>query len=128
MYPLYFMVQYHTRENVYFNFLAGPSMSVISTRFTMDRWGLSGKNALEYILKTDSDPVIRIRAENGVVQSALILPESQRSRLSISQTGPAKYFMTNDLYNPTDPIRGKVYFTVKVFDADIMTVIRLDQQ
>ncbi len=125
-YPVYFMVQYHTRENVFFNFLAGPRMSVIATRFTMDRWALSSKNALEYILDTDPDRTIRIRADSGVYQSNLILSELQRSRLELFEKGAAKYFMTNDIYVPTDQTQGTVYYTVKVFDADILTVIRLN--
>ena len=126
IYPVYFMVQYHTRENVFFNFLAGSSMSVIASRFTMDRWALASKDALEYILNTDPDPTIRIRADSGVYQSNLILPELQRSRLILFEKGAAKYFMTNERYVPTDQNRGTVYYTVKVFDADILTVIRLD--
>jgi hypothetical protein len=101
-------------------------MSVIARRFTMDRWALSSKDALEYILNTDSDPTIRIRADSGISQSNLILPKPQRSRLQLFEKGAAKYFITNNLYVPTDKNRGTVYYTVKVFDADILTVIRLD--
>ncbi len=126
IYPVYFMVQYHTRENVFFNFLAGPSMPVIARRFTMDRWALASKDALEYILNTDTDPTIRIRAARGIYQSNLILPKPQRSRLKLIEKGAAEYFMTNGIYVPTDQTRGTVYYTVKVFDADIFTVIRLD--
>ncbi len=126
VYPVYFMVQYHTRENVFFNFLAGPRMSVIATRFTMDRWALSSKDALEYILDTDPDRTIRIRAGGGVYQSNLILPELQRSRLKLYKKGAAKYFMTNEIYFPTAETQGTVYYTVKVFDADIFTVIMLN--
>ncbi len=120
-YPVYFMVQYHTHENVFFNFLAGSRMSVIATRFSMDRWGLASKDALEYILETDTRHVIYIQAQNGIVKSFLILPKSERNRLIISKKGPAEYFMTND-YTATKPPSGTVYYTVKVFDAPIMTV------
>jgi hypothetical protein len=119
-YPAYFMVKYHTRENVFFNFLAGPRMSVVATRFSMDRWGLSSKDVLEYILKTDPDDAIHIRAETGIVKSYSILPKSERDRLIISKKGTAKYFITNDP-NPTRSPGDKIYYTINVFDAPIMT-------
>jgi hypothetical protein len=121
VYPVYFMVQYHTHENVFFNFLAGSRMSVIATRFTMDRWGLASKDALEYILKTDTNHVIHVQAQNGIVKSFSILPESERNRLIISKKGPAKYFITND-YTATEQPSGTIYYSVNVFDAPIMTV------
>lgn len=127
-YPAYYLVQYHTREDVFFNFLAGPKMSVIATRFTMDRWGLAAKDALEYILATDPDPHIQIRADSGIVQSLKILPESQRERLKIINTGPAEYYMTNTPYDPGTKVLGKLYYTVKVFDADIIRVYRDDSK
>jgi hypothetical protein len=120
-YPAYFMVQYHAHENVFFNFLAGSRMSVVATRFTMDRWGLASKDALEYILETDTHHVIHIQAQNGIVKSFLILPKSERDRLIINKKGPAKYFMTND-YTSTKQPSGTIYYTVYVFDAPIMTV------
>jgi hypothetical protein len=120
-YPVYFMVRYHTHENVFFNFLAGSRMSVIATLFTMDRWGLASKDALEYILTTDPDPVIHIQAQNGIIKSFLILSKAERDRLIISKKGPAKYFITND-YTTTKPPSGTIYYSINVFDAPIMTV------
>jgi len=120
-YPVYFMVQYHTNENVFFNFLAGSRMSVIATRFTMDRWGLASKDALEYILATDPDPVIHIQAQNGIVKSFLILSKSERDRLIINKKGPAKYFITNDFTTKQQP-SGIIYYTINVFDAPVMKV------
>ncbi len=124
-YPLYFMVRYHTYENVFFNFLAGPNMSTIARRFTMDRWCMAGKNALEYIIRTDPDPVIPVR-KLCVVSARLILPASQRNRFRIMD--PPKYYLSNDLYVPSKKNPGTVYYTVKVFDADILTVVRYDMK
>jgi len=125
-YPFYFMVHYHTREDVFFNFLAGPRLSVIATRFTMDRWGLAGKDALEYILATDPDPHIQIAATSGIVQSLKILPKSQRERLKIKDMGPAEFYITHSLNEPGNIVHGNLVFTVKVFDADIIRVYRDD--
>lgn len=127
-YPVYFMVQYHTREDVFFNFLAGPRLSVIATRFTMDRWGLAGKDALEYILATDPAPHIQIVANSGIVQSLKILPESQRERIKIRGTGTAEFYITHSLNEPGNKAHGKLYYAVKVFDADIIRVFRDDSK
>jgi hypothetical protein len=125
-YPAYFLVRYHTREDVFFNFLAGPRMSVIATRFTMDRWGLAGKNALEYILATDSDKQIDVIAGSGIVQSLKILPESQRTRLKIKGTGAGEYFITHNLNDTEDTVQGQLIYATKVFDVDIIRIFRLD--
>jgi hypothetical protein len=120
-YPVYFLVKYHTHENVFFNFLAGPRMSVVATQFSMDRWGLASKDALEYILKTDPNPVIHIQAQNGIMKSLLILPKSERDRLIVSKKGPAKYLITIENTAPKQS-SATIYYTVNVFDAPIMTI------
>jgi len=121
VYPVYFMVQYHTHENVFFNFFAGPRMSVVATRFSMDRWGLASKDALEYILKTDTSHVIHIQAQNGIIHSYLLLPKAERDRLIVSNKGPAKYLITLPIPAPTKS-RETIYYNVNVFDAPIMSV------
>ena len=52
------MIKDHPHQNVYFNFLAGKN---IQTKFELDYWGLSNKQALEYILKNDSKNIIKDR-------------------------------------------------------------------
>ncbi len=52
-YPVYFIIRYHPYEYVYFNFLAGPSMSVIKENYELDGWGVSVRDGLEYILNND---------------------------------------------------------------------------
>ncbi len=123
-YPAYFMVQYHTREDVFFNFLAGPRLSVIATRFTMDRWGLAAKDALEYILATDPARHIQIEAPSGIVQNLKILPKSERQRVILRNMPPADYYITNTPYNPGPKVRGTLIYTIKVFDADIIGIFR----
>ena len=44
----YWMYSNHPFQNVYFNILAGKKFN---ERFEMDYWGISNKNALEYIAK-----------------------------------------------------------------------------
>jgi hypothetical protein len=127
-YPVYYMARWHTHENVYFNFLAGPNLSVVSTRFTMDRWGLAGKDALEYILAHDPAPNIKIQATSGIVRSYLILPKQQRDRITLlkSKAQTYKYFITHDLFDSGDQRGGSIYYNVMVLDAPIMTVHILD--
>ena len=44
------MIKHHPFQNVYFNMLAGKE---IEKKFEMDYWGLSNKQALDYILKME---------------------------------------------------------------------------
>ncbi|GAJ22942.1 unnamed protein product, partial [marine sediment metagenome] len=52
------MIKNHPHQNVYFNFFAGKN---IKERFELDYWGLSYKQALEYVLENDSSEIINIQ-------------------------------------------------------------------
>ena len=54
------MVRYHPYQNVYFNVLAGRDMKDIKKNFELDYWGLSYREALEYIVKNDKNKSIKI--------------------------------------------------------------------
>jgi hypothetical protein len=133
--PLYFMIKYHPYENVYFNFLAGPRMSVIRNRFGLDTWSLSNKQALEYILKTDNHKKIKVaiisyysdRNElvklGGNMISPLILTESEKNRLTITSKSP-DYIIYTYRYSPLVQIDLPVFYSIKVGNTDILTVYR----
>ena len=124
-YPVYFMVRYHPYQNVYFNFLAGPKMSVIKGRFSLDTWGLSSRKGLEFIAQTDARKRIRVRIE-GTPINYNILPLADRKRLLITDYSP-EYIIWFYRYYPVDKvIPGKKVYSVKVGDTDIMSVYKQD--
>ncbi|MDH7511351.1 MAG: glycosyltransferase family 39 protein [Clostridiales bacterium] len=80
----FFMAKNHPHENVYFNRLAGRDMARIARKFEMDYWGLSYKQALEYVLRVDSSEVIRVVVQNRPGEyNAWFLPPDQRRRLEV---------------------------------------------
>jgi hypothetical protein len=138
VYPVYFSVRYHPHQNVYFNFLAGSKMSVVRERYSLDTWGLSVKQALEFILETDSDSQIPIafyessrfeifrKIDNA--KSILILPKVQSNRLVV--TDNPRYVIYTYRYYPLEKPQvpgGKIYYSIKVGDADILTVFKIDE-
>ena len=124
-YPVYFMVRYHPYEYDYFNFLAGTKMSEIRQRFTIDFWGLSVKQGLEYIVKTDSAQKIRVQVYDGSIYAYKILPKADSDRLFFTNNYPEyviRYYY-NDPFDPYAP--GKKVYSVKMGDVDIVSVFKV---
>ena len=127
-YPVYFMVRYHPYENFYFNSLAGSKMSVIKQRFTLDSWGMTAKDALVYILKTDSTKYITINFLDGTPRSIFLLPEAYQARLLINTEPNPMYLINEYHYFPTKKVTGaSIYYSIKIGDTDILTVYKMDK-
>jgi hypothetical protein len=127
-YPVYFMVRYHPYENFYFNALAGSEMSIIKQRFTLDAWGMTAKDGLEYILATDPSKDITINFLDGVPRSILMLPESDQNRLHINTADKPMYLINEYHYFPIKEVPGgSVYYSIKIGDTDILTVYKMDE-
>ncbi len=124
---LAFMVTNHPFEHLYFNRFAGRDMAEVKQRYELDYWGLSYRPALEYILRTDPSPSIRILVANypGRV-NALMLPAGDRNRLRyVNTASQADYFVTNYRFHPEPyAVPGEV-FTVRVGNAVVASVFHL---
>ncbi|MCA9409446.1 MAG: hypothetical protein KC733_12205, partial [Candidatus Omnitrophica bacterium] len=121
------MMQYHPFQNVYFNSVLGPDLSFVKYKFDLDYWGLSYRNALEYILRTDPSTQIPITAANSPGRTnALILPEEDRNRLVyVSHPEQAKYFLSNDRGRIEDYSFPNLYYGIDLDGARIMGVYKL---
>ena len=88
------MIKDHPHQNVYFNFLAGKD---IQTKFELDYWGLSNKQALEYILKNDNKNVLKIGSAGSISleNSKQILSPLDKDRISISKNTESDYIIDN---------------------------------
>ena len=88
------MIKDHPHQNVYFNFLAGKN---IQKKFELDYWGLSNKQALEYILKNDSNETIRLGAAGpiSIENSKQILNILEKNRIIISENSKSDYIIEN---------------------------------
>jgi len=97
----------------------------------VDYWGLSYRRGLEYVLRHDGRPDVRVLLKPGLGEaSAAILPAAERMRLSfVGKRREAEYFLGNYRWHGGEyPFRHEV-FAVRVGDADIMTVydVRFDR-
>jgi hypothetical protein len=93
LYPAYFMIKYHPYQNVYFNLFAGKN---VSKKFDLDYWGLSFKEAFEYITSVDTSSVINLNIAN--VEKTVffkILKEQDRKRLRNVPVEEASYYVSN---------------------------------
>ena len=88
------MISNHPHQNVYFNFLAGKN---IERNFELDYWGLSNKQAFEYILNNDDKKKILIgsASTNHLSNSKKILARNDRRRILITENISADYIIDN---------------------------------
>ncbi len=125
--PITFMVRNHPHENVYFNLLVGDR-SQVRSRYDLDYWGLSYKQAVDYILEEDERDWFTIYAPTpaGLYYIQYMLPEHMRSRIGIVGSPYwADYFMSDYRWHPQDyPYQKKIY-SITVEGAEIMVVYKL---
>lgn len=92
---LLFMVRYHPNQNVYFNSVAGKK---VADRFELDYWGLSYRQALEYVVQHDQREKIRVMPHTySCVENALILTSAQRKRIDFVYSD-GDYYLTEFRY------------------------------
>ncbi len=127
-YPVYFMIRYHPYQYTYFNSLAGTQMSAIKQNFGLDTWGVSTMDGLKYIAQTDPAQHISVRLLDNFPKGLFLLPEADRNRLVITKVEPYDYVITTYYYPITKPVPGKVVYSIKVGDTDILTVYKIASQ
>lgn len=119
------MIKNHPYQNVYFNFMAGSNLQ---KRFEMDYWGLSYKQALEYIAENDKSPEINIAVQNlpGILNFNMLTP-SERERLKWNNNqAVANYYLTNFRNHPQDFDIGTSVHKITVDGEKIMEIIKLN--
>jgi len=96
------MIWAHPLQNVYFNTLVGSNWK---SKFDLDYWGLSNRQALQLILEKDSRNNISVTdgAFNFLSLSLSILKDEDAKRLSfIKDQAKADYLISNYRLNSTD--------------------------
>jgi len=90
----FFMVSNHPNQNVYFNFIAGKQTT---KNFDADYWGLSYRQALEYILEVDERDSIPVFTVNypGKANALILKPEQRRRLVYKDLPGEADYWLSN---------------------------------
>jgi len=124
---VYFMICYHPYQNTYFNALAGRDMKEVKSKFELDYWGLSYKQALEYIVRTDHSPSIKIFVSNlpGKDNTNILKAPDRKRLIFVHNIKEAKYFASNYRWHPNPFELKHEYFSIKVRNAKIMVVYKL---
>ncbi|MES2179431.1 MAG: glycosyltransferase family 39 protein [Gemmatimonadota bacterium] len=122
-----FMYRNHPFEHLYFNRFAGKDMLEVKQRYELDYWGLSYRQLLEYIVRSDSSPVIRVHTANfpGMVNSIMLRPADQRRVRFVPPSEYADYFITNYRFHPEQYQWTNEVFSVRVGNASAASVFRL---
>ena len=90
------MYNSHPYQNVYFNILAGKK---VHSNFEVDYWGLSNKQAFQYILNNENKKVISIGSGGPISlsNSLKILKKEERNRIKISENISADFIIDNHI-------------------------------
>lgn len=118
------MMSYHPFQNVYFNMLAGRD---VKTRFDVDYWGLSSRQALQYIVDHDNRPRITVWAgsflplKNGTL---LLAPDDRERLVVVYKQDRVDYIVTQYRRNLTDySATGIPYRNFYQIDVDNKAII-----
>lgn len=121
-----FIIKNHPFQNVYFNFIAGKN---IKDKFDLDYWGLSYRQALEFIIANDSSEFINIKVDEspGVINS-MMLPLKDRKKIRyVENMEDAKYYATFFRWDTKDYLGEKEIYSVDVNNEKIMAVYYLEK-
>jgi hypothetical protein len=108
------MAQLHPLENLYFNALAGAHPEL---RYEYDYWGLSFRQGLQWILRHDSRPHIRVQTNlsiSGITNWFMLTPAEKAKLVIVPKTAEADYFMTTYRFHPQPYNLGQPVYSLRV--------------
>jgi hypothetical protein len=125
-----FMVLNHPHENVYFNPVVASNMKWVKRNFELDYWGLSYRQGLEYIVRTDTRSSVRVQfGWGGDSVGVSILPTRDRERIKIvGEWDDPDYFLGDYRWHPYDYGYKNECFAVRVCGERIVAVYDLRPQ
>ena len=125
------MYKHHPYQNVYFNLLAKKNFH---KKFEMDFWGLSNKNALEYISSIEDGKIMISNLSNiDLNLSKQILKKNEREKFIVTyEPGEADYLINNHRdwngkIKPADfkiPKNFEIIHEIKVDEVTINTIYK----
>ena len=122
------MIRFHPFQYVYFNQLAGKD---VKSKFDVDYWGVSSRQALQYILDHDDRSLIKVWPGSflPLANGKLLLEPKDRKRLVVvNQETEADYNVTQYRNNPNDysklSSRNVPFHTIYVDNEEIISVFK----
>lgn len=122
---LLFMVRNNPYQYVYFNPLAGKN---IHLRYEMDYWGLSYRQAWEYLIYQYPESSVDVQFETPPGEYNLAwFTASELKKLHFVDYLSCRYFVTNYRFHPVYSHTEKI-FTIKVDGLEIMTIFTVSHE
>jgi len=122
------IMQSHPHQNVYFNMIVGRD---IKTKFEVDYWGLSSRQALQQIVDYDKRPIIAVWPGSGLPlkNGKLLLERNDSDRLHVvDKEELADYVITQYRGNLTDYGAGsrayKLFYQIEIDNEAIISVFK----
>ncbi len=112
----------HPHQNVYFNALV--DRATVESSFERDYWGLSYRQGLEYILRTDAREAIRF-APNYHTDVLLVLKREDRRRLQRVKVPDADYVVSEYRWHPQEYPPELEVHAIRAYGVKILTVLKL---
>lgn len=118
------IMRYHPFQNVYFNLWAGKD---VAKNFELDYWGLSFRRGLEYVVKNDGRPVLKLAANTvaPLVNNVIFVGEKDSGRLYLADLSQADYFLTSYRWHPQPYAFADEVYNVTVDNMKIMSIFKL---
>ena len=118
----------HPNQYVYFNL---ANKKYFMNNFDLDWWGISHKEAINYILNNDKNKKIKINGKGftSLRDSVLYLPQDKKSRVILTNINDADYIIDNKMkrvrdYRKNDDIKFEEYYNIKVDGFIINKVLK----
>ncbi len=125
----YTMVKLHPYQNVYFNSFAGKNRKEIRYNFELDYWGVSSKQALEYLLQNDASSVLKVYPEQPPQElNVKFLPPDQRKRIALVALRDADYFIAQYRWHREDYRFEHEFYSIKADGIKIMSIFKLTDE
>ena len=125
-----FMISNSGLQHVYFNaYVDSKDPEYMREHFDTDYWGLSYKQMLEYVLKNDDSPKVKVCIKGIIGQSNLhIIPYESRLRLKSVKKEEATYYLLSSIgrkgpeYEELKPF---LYHSFKVGNSTVGNIYKL---
>ena len=124
------IIKLHPYEQVYFNHFVSKKDDNRRKTFEQDYWGLSFREGLEYILKQDETPQIKVCFSNAAGPNNILAlaPGQQKRIVVVDAMDSADYFITNYRYHPQDYDYGKPVYQVIRDKTTLLSVYQLKKK
>ncbi len=120
-----FLIRNHPYGNLYFSWLTG-GIAGADGRFELDYWGLSYRQAIEMLLRTDKSERIALSMENDPGRlNAEALDEQDRARVELTDRDKATYHLTNHRWHYAERAAKSPVVSVRVDGVEILGVYKL---